>query len=150
MDKLKSVLSGRESTPEEESNIITQINDASTLSWSTRIKGFCILFVLGIFFSFLGSLALFLHKGMVTFAVFYTMGNITSLMSTCFLMGPIKQIKKMFAPTRAIATIVVLVMIVLTLITAIVLKKKWFSFVIYHYSIPCNDMVFFIVHTICS
>ncbi|XP_055376640.1 vesicle transport protein SFT2A [Condylostylus longicornis] len=124
MDKLRSVLSGRESTPEEESNIITQINNASTLSWSTRIKGFCILFVLGIFLSFLGSLSLFLKSGFVTFGVFYTLGNITSLLSTCFLMGPVKQFKKMLAPTRLIATIVVFVMIVLTLIAAIVIQKN--------------------------
>lgn len=123
MDKLRSVLSGRDSTPEEESSIINQFSDASTLSWSTRIKGFCILFVIGILFSFLGSFALFLHRGLTTFAVFYTLGNICSLLSTCFLMGPIKQIKKMFASTRIIATCVVLIMFVLTIVAACVLHK---------------------------
>ncbi|XP_030377583.1 vesicle transport protein SFT2A [Scaptodrosophila lebanonensis] len=123
MDKLRRVLSGDEPTPEEESSIITQINDISTLSWSTRIKAFCACFVLGILLSFLGSLALFLHRGIVVFAVFYTLGNIISMASTCFLMGPFKQIKKMFAETRLIATSIVLVSIVMTFVAAIVLKK---------------------------
>ncbi|CAD7005450.1 vesicle transport protein SFT2B [Ceratitis capitata] len=122
MDKLRRVLNGNDSTPEEESSIITQINEMSTLSWSTRIKGFCICFVLGIVLSFLGSLALFLHR-VVVFAVFYTVGNIISMASTCFLMGPVNQIKKMFSSTRLIATCIVLVSIVMTFIAAVVLHK---------------------------
>ncbi|EDW70445.1 vesicle transport protein SFT2A [Drosophila virilis] len=123
MDKLRRVLSGEDRTPEEESSIITQINDMSTLSWSTRIKAFCVCFVLGMVLSFLGSIALFLHRGIVVFAVFYTIGNLVSMASTCFLMGPIKQIKKMFAETRLIATSIVIVSIVMTFVSAIVLKK---------------------------
>ncbi|XP_036326585.1 vesicle transport protein SFT2B [Rhagoletis pomonella] len=123
MDKLRRVLNGNDSTPEEESSIITQINEMSTLSWSTRIKGFCICFVLGIVLSFLGSLMLFLHRGVVVFAVFYTLGNIISMASTCFLMGPVNQIKKMFSSTRLIATCIVLASIVMTFIAAIVLHK---------------------------
>lgn len=34
-------------------------------------------------------------------------------------MGPVKQIKKMFSSTRIVATIIALVMIVLTLVAAI-------------------------------
>ncbi|XP_018326504.1 vesicle transport protein SFT2A [Agrilus planipennis] len=122
MDKLRRALSGNE-TPDEESGIMSQFNDATTLSWSTRIKGFCILFIVGILLSFLGSFALFFKKGLTVFAVFYTIGNITSLASTCFLMGPVNQIKKMFAPTRAIATAIVLVTFALTLYAAIELQK---------------------------
>lgn len=39
--------------------------------------------------------------------------------STCFLMGPVKQIKKMFSSSRIIATIIALAMIVLTLVAAV-------------------------------
>lgn len=56
-----------------------QVMDAATLSWSTRIKGFIICFVIGILLSLLGSVALFLHSGMAVFAVFYTLGNLTSM-----------------------------------------------------------------------
>lgn len=44
--------------------------------------------------------------------------------STCFLMGPVKQIKKMFSSSRIIATIIALVMIVLTLVAAIGVSSK--------------------------
>ncbi|MEE6520765.1 hypothetical protein FKM82_018709, partial [Ascaphus truei] len=56
-----------------------------------------------------GSILLwFPPAGTKLFAVFYTLGNIAALSSTCFLMGPVKQLKKMFEPTRLIATIVML------------------------------------------
>lgn len=58
---------------------LTQVMDQSTLSWSTRIKGFAICFIIGILCSFLGSFALFLQKGLAVFAVFYTLGNLISL-----------------------------------------------------------------------
>lgn len=95
----------------------------TTFSWSTRIKGFCILFVVGILFSFLGTFALFLHRGLNVFAIFYTLGNILSLLSTCFLMGPMKQLENMFHSKRLIATIVVIISICLTLVAALVLHK---------------------------
>ncbi|CAH1154633.1 unnamed protein product [Phaedon cochleariae] len=122
MDKLKRVLSGNDS-PDEESGIMSQFDDGATFSWSTRIKGFLACFIVGILLSFLGSFALFLHRGLPVFAVFYTLGNITSIASTCFLMGPFNQIKKMFAPTRYIATILVLVSFILTLVSALALGK---------------------------
>lgn len=34
------------------------------------------------------------------FATMYTIGNVLGLCSTCFLYGPVSQIKQMFAPTR--------------------------------------------------
>ncbi|CAK9831651.1 Vesicle transport protein SFT2A [Anthophora retusa] len=122
MDKLRRALSGNEQC-DEESNIINQVMDQSTLSWSTRLKGFAVCFIVGILFSFLGSFALFLHRGLTVFAVFYTLGNIISLASTCFLMGPFNQFKKMFAPTRIIATVLVFVAIAMTLFAALHLKN---------------------------
>ncbi|MEE6515023.1 hypothetical protein FKM82_023508 [Ascaphus truei] len=53
------------------------------------------------------------------FAVFYTLGNISTLGSTMFLMGPIKQFKRMFESTRWIATTIMLVCLVLTLCSAL-------------------------------
>uniref|UniRef100_U5EZI5 Vesicle transport protein n=1 Tax=Corethrella appendiculata TaxID=1370023 RepID=U5EZI5_9DIPT len=123
MDKLRKVLSGNDNNNEEQNSIINDINTATTLSWSTRIKAFCVCFVIGILFSLLGSFALFLHRGLTVFAIFYTFGNVMSLLSTCFLMGPVSQLKKMFAKTRVIATCIVIVSLVLTLVAAMVLHK---------------------------
>ncbi|NXJ86363.1 SFT2A protein, partial [Trogon melanurus] len=86
-----------------------QVLDASTLSFGTRVKWFAICFVVGIVCSVLGTALLWLPKGIKLFAVFYTLGNIAALASTCFLMGPVKQLKAMFEPKRAVATVVMLV-----------------------------------------
>ncbi|KAF5914876.1 hypothetical protein HPG69_010942 [Diceros bicornis minor] len=82
--------------------------DASSLSFNTRLKWFAICFVCGIFFSILGTGLLWVPGGIKLFAVFYTLGNIAALASTCFLMGPMKQLKKMFETTRLLATVVML------------------------------------------
>lgn len=116
MDKLRRVLGGQEEN--EELGLTSQILDVSTLNYSTRVKGFVICFAAGVLCSILGSALLFLPGGFKFFAVFYTIGNIAALSSTCFLMGPLKQLKRMFEPTRLIATIVMLVCLVLTLCAA--------------------------------
>nr|XP_031535745.1 vesicle transport protein SFT2A isoform X1 [Vicugna pacos] len=101
-----------------------KVLDASSLSFSTRLKWFAICFVSGIFFSILGTGLLWLPGGIKLFAVFYTFGNIAALASTCFLMGPMKQLKKMFETTRLLATIIMLLCFVLTLCAALWWHKK--------------------------
>jgi len=118
MDKLKRALGGKDD--DEEQGIVAQISDASSLSWSTRIKGFLICFIIGVVCSLLGSFFLFIPgSGLTLFAIFYSVGNVMALSSTCFLMGPINQVKRMCAETRFIATIIVFVMIALTLCAAL-------------------------------
>lgn len=116
MEKLRRVLSGQDA---ENPGPLAEVIDASTLSWNTRLKGFAACFGLGVLCSILGSCLLWVpRKGLILFAVFYTLGNISSLGSTIFLMGPMKQLKRMFEPTRLIATIVMLLCLVLTLCSA--------------------------------
>uniref|UniRef100_A0A8C3VAJ4 Vesicle transport protein n=1 Tax=Catharus ustulatus TaxID=91951 RepID=A0A8C3VAJ4_CATUS len=103
---------------------IDQVLDASTLSFGTRVRWFAICFVAGIVCSFLGTALLWLPKGIKLFAVFYTLGNIAALASTCFLMGPVKQLKAMFDPKRLIATIVMLLCLILTLCAVFWWNKK--------------------------
>ena len=107
MDKLRRTLTGQEAEDEEERGFVAQVKsnspamesnrwqkisilfyycfqalDASTLSWGTRIKGFCICFGLGVVCSVLGSLVLTLSTfggGLQVFAVLYTLGNLMSL-----------------------------------------------------------------------
>ena len=88
------------------------------------IKGFLICFILGFVLSILGSALMFLPKGMLMFALLYTTGNILSLASTLFLMGPWKQLKKMFHETRLLATIGVILFMILTLLAALKWHKK--------------------------
>ncbi|XP_077145261.1 vesicle transport protein SFT2A [Ranitomeya variabilis] len=122
MDKLRRVLNGHE---DEERGLTAQVLDSSSLNFGTRVKWFAICFVSGIVFSILGSALLWVpNAGIKLFAIFYTLGNIAALASTCFLMGPLKQLKKMFEPTRLIATIIMLLCLVCTLCAVFWWKKK--------------------------
>uniref|UniRef100_A0A2D4FRR6 Vesicle transport protein n=1 Tax=Micrurus corallinus TaxID=54390 RepID=A0A2D4FRR6_MICCO len=106
MDKLKRVLGGQDA---EDPGPLAEIADATSLSWSTRLKAFIACFIIGVVCSIMGSFLLWVpKKGAILFGVFYTLGNISSLGSTVFLMGPMKQLKRMFEPTRLIATILML------------------------------------------
>lgn len=120
MDKLKRALRGDDGTDsvDEERGFVDQALDASSLSWSTRIKGFGICFGLGLFISILG--AIMFYTGSVTkFAVLYSLGNIVALCSTCFLMGPVAQIKRMFSSSRWLATVLMLFFLVMTILSAV-------------------------------
>uniref|UniRef100_A0A3Q1ETZ9 Vesicle transport protein n=1 Tax=Acanthochromis polyacanthus TaxID=80966 RepID=A0A3Q1ETZ9_9TELE len=109
MDKLKSVLSGEEARRDDRT-ILETVNDASTLGWGTRLKGFVACFVVGAACTVLGVCVLFIPRiGLTLFIVFYTFGNICALCSTMFLMGPVKQLKRMCDKTRALATTIMLV-----------------------------------------
>ncbi|XP_049737272.1 vesicle transport protein SFT2B [Elephas maximus indicus] len=122
MDKLKKVLSGQDT---EDRGGLSEVVETPSLSWGTRIKGFIACFAVGILCSLLGTLLLWVpKKGLVLFIVFYTFGNIASLGSTIFLMGPMKQLKRMFEPTRLIATVVMLLCLVLTLCSAFWWRNK--------------------------
>ncbi|XP_074855938.1 vesicle transport protein SFT2B [Carettochelys insculpta] len=116
MDKLKRVLNGQDA---EDQGGLSEIVDATSLSWGTRVKGFIACFATGVLCSILGTCLLWVpRKGLILFAVFYTLGNIASLGSTIFLMGPMRQLKRMFEPTRLIATVVMLLCLILTLCSA--------------------------------
>ena len=124
MDKLKRALRGDDGTDsvDEERGFVDSALDASTLSWSTRIKGFGICFGLGLFISILG--AIMFYTGSVTkFAILYSLGNIIALSSTCFLMGPVAQIKRMFSSSRWLATVLMLFFLVMTILSAVWWEK---------------------------
>ncbi|XP_043552044.1 vesicle transport protein SFT2A isoform X1 [Chiloscyllium plagiosum] len=108
MEKLRRVLSGQD---DEEQGLTAQVLDSTSLSFGTRVKWFAICFVVGVCFSILGTVLLWLPGGLKLFAVFYTLGNIAALASTCFLMGPLKQLKKMVDPNRLFATIIMLILL---------------------------------------
>ncbi|NXS11677.1 SFT2A protein, partial [Neodrepanis coruscans] len=99
-----------------------KVLDASTLSFGTRVRWFAICFVAGIVCSFLVSeewvlpCALFLFYSRISFIFVFSI--------TCFLMGPLKQLKAMFEPKRLIATIVMLVCLILTLCAVFWWNKK--------------------------
>ncbi|XP_055335595.1 vesicle transport protein SFT2B-like [Paramacrobiotus metropolitanus] len=118
MDKLRRHLGGGNS--DDQQGIVDELWESTSLSWGTRIKGFIACFVLGVVLSILGSAFLWIPgKGLALFAIFYTLGNLLSIGSTFFLMGPVKQLKSMFAETRWLAACVMILFFVLTLMAAL-------------------------------
>lgn len=109
--------------------ILEDIDDACTLSWKQRLIGFSICAVIGVAIAFAGYIRLIVLPQPRIFAILFTLGNITALCSTAFLIGPMKQFKKMFESGRIIATIIYLVSMGLTLFFGI--KKKFVLCIIF-------------------
>ncbi|XP_078101662.1 vesicle transport protein SFT2B-like [Sander vitreus] len=119
MDKLKKVLSGQDDGNNDGTGILERANQASTLAWGTRVKGFVVCFVLGVVCSILGTCLLWIPRvGLAVFAVLYSVGNLCALASTMFLIGPCRQLKTMCAKERAFATVIMMVCLALTLCAA--------------------------------
>ncbi|KRX44724.1 Vesicle transport protein SFT2A [Trichinella murrelli] len=133
------------SNEEEEEDIISDVTNGNTLSWSTRIKCFLFCFLLGIFLSVMGSVSIF-FRNFVMFSILFSIGSVMSMASTCFLMGPVKQLKKMVDPTRLISTVVVILMIILTLFSAFYERCPVSSVCVL--PISGDDLVFFVVYSI--
>ncbi|KAG0294538.1 hypothetical protein BGZ98_001725 [Dissophora globulifera] len=93
------------------------------LDRTQRLYGFGICFVVGFLISILSTLAL--TTGLLAlFAVLFSIGNILSLLSTTFLIGPGKQLRTMFAPVRMVASIVFLGLLVTTLVVAFTIQSS--------------------------
>ena len=96
-----------------------------SLTYKQCIYGFAICFGIGVLLS-LGSMARFsqLMNGNPTpFALIYTAGNLFSISSTAFLIGPARQLKRMTHPTRIGVFIVFFTAAAATLICALVLPN---------------------------
>ena len=96
-----------------------------SMALRTRIKGFGILFCLGMLISLISSgLIKSLMKGdILKFGIFYTLGTCCSLGSSFFLWGPLAQIKTMFDKKRRITSIIFLSCIVGTIVSCILYPK---------------------------
>jgi len=76
------------------------------LTYQQRLIGCIIMMIIGFILSMgsLSRLVQLLAGNPAPFAIMYTLGNIVSISSTCFLFGPWAQAKKMFAMTRIVTT----------------------------------------------
>jgi hypothetical protein len=119
MDKVQRFFNPNESAQEPESGVMSEI---SGLSWETRLKGFGICVLVALLLGIGSVIVYFLGDNLSGFAILYSVAVIFALVSTLFLMGPMNQLKRMFDPTRLIATIVFILSVVMTLVSAIVIK----------------------------
>jgi len=114
------------SNEEDRTRIIEEVNP-NGLDWETRLQLFGGCFLLSIVCSLGGSFLIFNHK-IAGFCILTSLGSILSLISSCFLMGPCGQIRKMLSPVRLTATILYLAMIVMTLVAGLVLASPPLAF----------------------
>jgi len=101
------------------------------LSYQTRLYGFLFCFMVGTFLSisssfFVGMIVLNPAK----FAVPYTLGNLLSLGSSMFFVGPKRFFRTMFGDDRRIATSIYLVSLGLTLFSALYLHAALLTFLL--------------------
>ncbi|KAH6574998.1 hypothetical protein BASA50_010665 [Batrachochytrium salamandrivorans] len=99
------------------------------LTRTQRFYGFGICFGVGFLISFFSTFALF-SGGLALFALFFTFGNVVSLIGTGFLIGFVSQFKKMFDASRWVATCIFLASLALTLVFAFVVKIAFLTLIL--------------------
>lgn len=99
-----------------------------SLSFQQRVYGFLVTMLIGAILSVISWFAV-LRRDWTLFAMLVTASNLTAIGGSCFLAGPLKQVKRMFEETRLVATIVYLSAIVLTVVAAVVAKSPPFCIV---------------------
>ncbi|KAH9713017.1 Vesicle transport protein [Citrus sinensis] len=119
-----------ESAVENDSNSFAFIDDFNrqcTLTTKQRLYGFAICFSVGIFCTLLSLLVFF---NPIKFGITFTFGNLLSLGSTAFLIGPKRQVTMMLDPARIYATAIYLVHNKLLTLLALILEFGaliWYS-----------------------
>eukprot|EP01139_Manchomonas_bermudensis_P024060 Amastigsp_a841994_25.p1 type:complete len:169 gc:universal Amastigsp_a841994_25:551-45(-) len=117
-------LGGRRDRDEERGDgFLDELHESLTLSTTTRFYGFLMFFLLGMILSVL-STSFLASMRLSKFAVTYSLGNLISLASSSFLIGPAKQMRNMFQPARALASVVYIGSTGLTLYAALVLRNR--------------------------
>ncbi|KAI5591945.1 hypothetical protein POPTR_004G135000v4 [Populus trichocarpa] len=107
-----------------ESSSFTFMDDFNrdcTLSTKQRFYGFAICFSTGLACVLLSMLVFF---NPVKFGITFTFGNLLSLGSTAFLIGPKRQVSMMLDPVRIYATALYLASIIIALLCALYVHNK--------------------------
>ncbi|GMH07662.1 hypothetical protein Nepgr_009502 [Nepenthes gracilis] len=110
------------STAEESSLSFTDdFNRNCTLSTKQRLHGFVICFVAGLTCTLLSMLVFF---NPIKFGITFTFGNLLSLGSTAFLIGPKRQVTMMLDPVRIYATAIYIASMIIALFCALYVHNK--------------------------
>eukprot|EP00029_Vermamoeba_vermiformis_P012088 TRINITY_DN689_c0_g1_i1.p1 TRINITY_DN689_c0_g1~~TRINITY_DN689_c0_g1_i1.p1 ORF type:complete len:166 (-),score=28.99 TRINITY_DN689_c0_g1_i1:89-586(-) len=89
-----------------------------SLSYKQRITGTVVCAVLAFLLIMVST---FFIAVPILFAILYSFGNLALILSTSFLVGPLKQLKTMFQASRVISTLLFFIALGLTLFSAIYL-----------------------------
>ena len=91
-----------------------------SLTYKQRIIGAASCAALGLIIDIFATLALFMGKAHAAdYAVLYTVGNMTAICGSAFVVGPCRQVKVMCKPVRRVAATVYLGTMVATIFVAI-------------------------------
>lgn len=109
---------------QEEDSLLDELNQHCKLTKRQRLYGALTCYVLGAIFSVLSTMMLMGGGRHVReFAFFYTVGNLSSIGSSMFLVGPCRQAKVMFKPVRRVAALIWISSMILTIIVALTLPR---------------------------
>lgn len=92
-----------------------------TLSTKQRLQGFAICFASGLACTLL-SMLVFLNP--IKFGIMFTFGNLLSIGSTAFLIGPKRQVTMMLDPVRIYATAIYIASMIIALFCALYVHNK--------------------------
>lgn len=115
MDTLTTVIAATD-VPQENNSL------CPSLPWKYRLVGFASCFAVGLVFSIISWISVFLAN-YVGFGLMFTLANLFAIAGSFFLAGPLAQAKSAFSEDRWMATAVYLVTVALTLLAALWLKS---------------------------
>ncbi|RDX71904.1 Vesicle transport protein SFT2B [Mucuna pruriens] len=98
-----------------------EFNRNCTLSTTQRLYGFAICLAAGLTCTLLSMLVFFKP---IKFAIAFTLGNLLSLGSTAFLIGPKRQFTMMLDPVRIYATAIYIASMIIALFCALYVHNK--------------------------
>ncbi|XP_062076100.1 uncharacterized protein LOC133780286 [Humulus lupulus] len=119
--KLRQSISGDEDDRGGDGFFEDESDGLCSLSPTQRMYGFAACLIAGLALMFL-SLIVFAKP--IKFALLFTIGNVSAVGSTAFLIGPVQQMRMMFDSARVFATAVYLGCVVLALICALLIHSK--------------------------
>jgi hypothetical protein len=114
-----TTLSSTSTSNQDENNDVSQL--FSSMTYRQRVMAFAATFAFGLFCEFLAVTVFLLRP--TKFAKLYTLGNIALFASTLFVVGWQRQIRNMADPSRAVASIVFVLAMLLTLYCAVFLQR---------------------------
>ncbi|PRQ44970.1 putative vesicle transport protein, Got1/SFT2 [Rosa chinensis] len=106
---------------QHQDSFMDDFNRNCTLSTKQRFYGFAICLASGLTCTLL-SMLVFFHP--IKFAITFTLGNLLSLGSTAFLIGPKRQVTMMLDPVRIYATAIYIASIIIALFCALYAHNK--------------------------
>ncbi|KAL5714672.1 hypothetical protein ACHQM5_016601 [Ranunculus cassubicifolius] len=127
MEKMKMLVGmevDEETATAQEEGFMDEFNRNCTLTTQQRLYGFAICLSSGLACTLLSMLVFF---NPIKFGITFTFGNLLSLGSTAFLIGPKRQVTMMLDPARIYATAIYLASIIVALFCALYVHNKFLT-----------------------